>query len=224
MRQPVVEGSNNGPLWRNESRICLDNIPRLRSSSPTIDSATMFRSALSKVVRVADGEAAAGPATVEWKGRNKPAVRIGNGRRCGLPSRSPTAFESTTRTTRRCGTPTKRSIKHCMSNTVAGSLRELIARLRTGRSLRVPRSRTRRRPGGHDASDVTINRRPDEVTDRMVAGRWEGDLIIGTDHSAIGTLVERTTRVTMLLHLPRPQNTGSCRGSRTVPPWPVTGR
>ena len=79
--------------------------------------------------------------------------------------------------------------------------RELTACLRTGRALRVPRARSRGRGKSHVAPETMISRRPAEVADRSVPGHWEGDLILGLGSSAIGTLVERTTRFTMLLHL-----------------------
>ncbi len=80
--------------------------------------------------------------------------------------------------------------------------RELTACLRTGRALRVPRARTRGRGKKFVTPEIMISERPAEVADRAVPGHWEGDLIVGLNSSAIGTLVERTTRFTMLLHLP----------------------
>jgi IS30 family transposase len=81
--------------------------------------------------------------------------------------------------------------------------RELTTCLRTGRALRVPRARTRRQGRPFVTPEVLISQRPAEATDRAVPGHWEGDLILGLNSSAIGTLVERTTRFTLLLHLPR---------------------
>jgi IS30 family transposase len=85
-----------------------------------------------------------------------------------------------------------------------GSLgRELTACLRTGRALRMPRARAGKRGKGFVSPEIMISERPAEVADRAVPGHWEGDLIVGAGSSVIGTLVERTTRFTMLLHLPR---------------------
>jgi len=81
--------------------------------------------------------------------------------------------------------------------------RELTACLRSGRALRMPRERARRRGKSFLAEAIMISERPPEIADRAVPGHWEGDLILGLGSSAIGTLVERTTRFTMLLHLPR---------------------
>jgi IS30 family transposase len=81
--------------------------------------------------------------------------------------------------------------------------RELTACLRTGRALRVPRARSRGRGKSHVTPEIMISERPAEAADRAVPGHWEGDLILGLGSSAIGTLVERTTRFTLLLHLPR---------------------
>ena len=81
--------------------------------------------------------------------------------------------------------------------------RELTACLRTGRALRVPRARTRKSRKSFVTPEVMISERPAEAEDRAVPGHWEGDLILGLGSSAIGTLVERKTRFTLLLHLPR---------------------
>jgi IS30 family transposase len=81
--------------------------------------------------------------------------------------------------------------------------RELTACLRSGRALRVPRERSRGRNKSFIGDAIMISDRPAEIADRAVPGHWEGDLILGLGSSAIGTLVERSSRFTMLLHLPR---------------------
>jgi IS30 family transposase len=81
--------------------------------------------------------------------------------------------------------------------------RELVWCLRTGRALRAPRERSRRKTWAHVTPETLISQRPAEAQDRAVPGHWEGDLLIGLERSAIGTVVDRTTRFTMLVHLPR---------------------
>jgi IS30 family transposase len=86
--------------------------------------------------------------------------------------------------------------------------RELVSCLRTGRALRVPRARAQAKAWAHVSEEVMISNRPAEAQDRAVPGHWEGDLIIGLNRSAIGTLVERSSRFTMLVHLPREEGYG----------------
>jgi IS30 family transposase len=95
--------------------------------------------------------------------------------------------------------------------------RELVACLRTGRALRVPRARSRQKAWAHVTPDVVISERPAEAEDRAVPGHWEGDLLIGLERSAIGTLVERTTRFTMLVHLPREEGFGIIARTKNGP-------
>ena len=92
-----------------------------------------------------------------------------------------------------------------------GALRRELARcLRTGRALRKPRRAAGQHSGqGKITGMVMISERPAEAADRAVPGHWEGDLIIGTGSTAIGTLVERSTRYVLLLHLPRRHDAAS---------------
>ena len=100
--------------------------------------------------------------------------------------------------------------------------RELTACLRTGRALRVPRARACGRGKRFVTDEVMISQRPAEAADRAVPGHWEGDLILGLRSSAIGTLVERSSRFTMLLHLPPME--GRRRPSRQGRPGPDRAR
>ena len=165
-----------------------------------------------------DGTVVPGPVTGPWNGRNKPRRKDRGGRARGALSRSLTASGSTSLMMSRCGSPTRRSIRRSIVQGRGALKRELVTCLRTGRALWVPRARTQR--GKNFVTDeIMISERPAEAEDRAVPGHWEGDLILGTGHSAIGTLVERSTRFTMLLHLPAPEN----RQPRTNNGPPVTG-
>lgn len=156
---------------------------------------------LAGVIATPDGAPMRGPA-VSWKGRRHGRRQHRRWGRAWSPEqiarRLPLEFPDD---------PTMRisheAIYQALYVQGRGALRrELTACLRTGRALRVPRARVRSRGKGFITPEVMISQRPPDVADRAVPGHWEGDLILGLGGSAIGTLVERTTRFTLLLHLP----------------------
>ena len=159
-------------------------------------------------VKRADGTVVAGPVTADWKGRNKPHRQ---------DRRWATAWSPEQISHRlRIDFPDDESMRisheaiyQSLFIEGRGALkRELVTCLRTGRALRRPRERSRNKPQGHVTADVVLSERPAEAADRAVPGNWEGDLIIGTGRSAIGTLVERSSRSTILVHLPRLEGWG----------------
>ena len=169
-------------------------------------------------VRRPDGTAVTGPPTQRWKGRNKPRrqdrqwatawspEQISHRLRVDFPDDGSMRISH-------------EAIYQALYVQGRGALkRELVACLRTGRALRVPAARAHGRPAGHVTPEVMISERPAEVADRAVPGHWEGDPIIGTDRSAIGTLVERASRFTMLLHLPRQEGWGIQPRVKNGPP------
>ena len=171
-----------------------------------------------------DGTAIAGPATGKWTGRNKPHRKD----RAWVQAWSPEQIANRIKV----DFPDDESMRisheaiyQALYIQGRGALkRELILCLRTGRALRAPRARSRRKTWAHVTPEALISERPAEVEDRAVPGHWEGDLMIGLERSAIGTVVERTTRFTMLVHLPREEGYGGHLGRRTAPRWPATAR
>ncbi|MGW8066593.1 IS30 family transposase [Streptomyces ziwulingensis] len=158
---------------------------------------------LSGQISTPGGKAIAGPATGEWTGRNKPHRKD----RAWVQAWSPEQIAN--RIKRDFPDDESMRISHeaiyqALYIQGRGALkRELILCLRTGRALRAPRARSRRKTWAHVTPEALISERPAEAEDRAVPGHWEGDLIIGLERSAIGTVVERSTRFTMLIHLPR---------------------
>ncbi|MCX4784354.1 IS30 family transposase [Streptomyces sp. NBC_01264] len=153
------------------------------------------------------GRAIAGPATGNWTGRNKPH----RADRAWVQAWSPEQIANRIK----LEFPDDESMRisheaiyQALYIQGRGALkRELILCLRTGRALRAPRARSRRKTWAHVTPEALISERPAEVEDRAVPGHWEGDLIIGLERSAIGTVVERSTRFTMLVGtIPRTKN------------------
>ena len=85
--------------------------------------------------------------------------------------------------------------------------KELSAQLRTARRMRHPKSHNAKSGQGHILDMVSIRERPAEIEDRAVPGLWEGDLLTGANDTHIATLVERNTRFTMLIKIPRKDTT-----------------
>jgi IS30 family transposase len=173
---------------------------------------------LSGSVKHSDGTEVSGPGVPAWKGRNKPHRKDRRWATAWSPEQIShrLAVDFPEDESMRIS---HEAIYQALYVQGRGALRrELTACLRTGRALRVPRARTRGRGKKFITPEVMISQRPAEAEDRAVPGHWEGDLIIGLNKSAIGTLVERTSRFTMLLHLPPMEGFGTTERAKNGPP------
>jgi IS30 family transposase len=183
---------------------------RPRTAKPASDERLReyVRDRLAGDVRRPDGTVVAGPGTPPWKGLNKPhrqdrrwstawsPEQIAHRLRVDFPDDESMRISH-------------EAIYQSLFIQGRGALkRELVTCLRTGRALREPRARSRNKPQGHITADVVLGERPAEAEDRAVPGHREGDLIIGSGRSAIGTIVERSSRSTLLVHLPRLEGWG----------------
>ncbi len=199
--------------WHAERRARRPKVAKLVANERLRD---YVQDRLSGVVRIKDGRVV-GPPGPKWNGKNKPH----RGDRRWVQGWSPEQIANRLRV----DFPDDESMRisheaiyQALYVQGRGALqRELVACLRTGRALRVPRARARQTAWAHVTPEVLISERPAEAEDRAVPGHWEGDLLIGLERSAIGTLVERTTRFTMLIHLPREDGYGVIARTKNGP-------
>jgi IS30 family transposase len=159
-------------------------------------------------VRRPDGTIVAGPTTLPWKGLNKPHRQDRRWSTAWSPEQIARRLEVDFPDDESMRVSHEAIYQSLFIEGRGALKRELVTCLRTGRALREPRARSRNNPQGHVTADVVLSERPAEAEDRSVPGHWEGDLIIGTGRSAIGTLVERSSRATLLVHLPRMEGWG----------------
>jgi len=154
-------------------------------------------------VKLPTSEESVGPEGPKWKGRSKPH----RGDRAWVKGWSPEQIANRLK----LDYPDDESMRISHEaiyqalyvQSRGGLKRELVVHLRTGRALRKPRARVRRQAWAHVTPATLISQRPAEVEERSVPGHFEGDLLIGLNRSAVGTLVERSTLYTALVHLPR---------------------
>ncbi|MDX3351713.1 IS30 family transposase, partial [Streptomyces sp. ME02-6979A] len=194
--RPPISGHSENAQWKAQQAAKRPKAAKLAGNDRLRD---YVQERLAGSVRRPDGSIVTGPKTPAWKGLNKPHRQDRRWAMAWSPEQISRRL--------RVDFPDDESMRisheaiyQALFIEGRGALkRELVACLRTGRALRTPRARSQNRLQGHVTEDVVLSQRPAEAADRAVPGYWEGDLIIGTGRSAIGTLVERSSRSTLLV-------------------------